>query len=900
MNTLFRCRRAAPLLLSMLLSVPVAPILALTPPGTRPLTARVDASGGAPRLLINGMPRRARIFWGQPASRPIRLPSQAKVIAFEFSPMQSVPATATMHLRFGQAPGDLYLDSIRVTDLQTGREVFPICEFEGGDADFARDWRVWPPAPQNTVGAVRVAPGEGQNGSCALHVRLQSPPDGVWPDFHLYFRPELALEKGRRYRVSFWARAEPERNLTVAFYRPGSTYVYLGGPPGSFESQIRLAARAGIDLVSFEMPLPWGAPGEPENWQGAESVCETVLRANPRALMIPRIGLYVPEWWKRAHPDELMRWEDGLHQGVASPASRIYRRDASARLAALIRHLEAKYGDRIAGYHPTGQNTGEWFYMDSWERPLNGYAPCDAAAFRQWLRQRYKTTEALRAAWRDDTVDFASAQVTSPQARHAAPGGVFRIPDSEQSVIDFTLFQQDSMAECVLDLARTVRRETQGRKLVVFFYGYVFEFGAMPTGPGSSGHYALRRVLNSPDIDILCAPISYHDRGKGQSAPSMTAAESVALAGKMWLNEDDTRTHLARESNFPGAEHILNSLQETNGLLRRNTAQAAMRNFGTWWMDLPGSGWFDDPGMWAEMARLRKLDDPLLKSPLPYRPEVAVIIDERSMADVAEGGHAVTRPAVYEARAALGRMGAPYGQYLLDDVAQGRVKAKLYIFLNAWNLPAKTRADLLRATRGAFRVWCYAPGFLEGSRYAPEAMRHLTGFTLQAVSPERAQAAPTAAGRRAGLTPFGSSLPIRPLFAASDAADQETLAVYPDGSAAIALKRTPEGESLFVGAPGLTPELLRFAARRANVRLYTETDCCVYANGPFIALHAVKDGPVALLTGSRAVVRDALTGQTAGRGPRLTIPMRLGETRILRLGAAAPVSSRREEKRGSR
>jgi hypothetical protein len=270
------------------------------------------------------------------------------------------------------------------------------------------------------------------------------------------------------------------------------------------------------------------------------------------------------------------------------------------------------------------------------------------------------------------------------------------------------------------------------------------------------------------------------------------------------------------------------------------------------------------------------------------------------MADIAEGGHLVTRPAVYEARAALGRMGAPYGQYLLDDVARGRVKAKLYIFLNAWNLSAKTREELLRATRGALRIWCYAPGFLEGSRYAPEAMRQLTGFSLQMVSPERAQAAPTAAGRRAGLAPFGVAQPIRPLFAASDASEKETLAVYPDGSAAVALKRTPEGESLFVGVPGLTPPLLRYAARRAGARIYTLTDCCVYANGPFVALHAVQDGPVSVLTGNRAVVKDALTGQTMGRGPRLTIPMRLGETRVLRIGDEAPASARSGQKRRNR
>ena len=62
------------------------------------------------------------------------------------------------------------------------------------------------------------------------------------------------------------------------------------------------------------------------------------------------------------------------------------------------------------------------------------------------------------------------------------------------------------MADCVCYLARAAREASGGRRLVVFFYGYVFEFGAIHNGPATSGHYALRRVLDCPDIDVLCSP----------------------------------------------------------------------------------------------------------------------------------------------------------------------------------------------------------------------------------------------------------------------------------------------------------------------------------------------------------------------------------------------------------
>ena len=61
----------------------------------------------------------------------------------------------------------------------------------------------------------------------------------------------------------------------------------------------------------------------------------------------------------------------------------------------------------------------------------------------------------------------------------------------------------------------------------------------------------------------------------------------------------------------------------------------------------------------------------------------------------------VTEQAIYQVRRPLGRMGAPYGQYLLDDVVRGRVHSKLYVFLNAWQLSAAQRQALRRHTRGA-------------------------------------------------------------------------------------------------------------------------------------------------------------------------------------------------------
>jgi hypothetical protein len=848
------------------------------------LTVRVDPAGGAPRLTVNGAPVPARMFWGAPGSAPINLTSAWQEVAFDFT-ASATATNGTLHFRFGHAPGDVFLDDVHVTDL-AGGDLIPRRDFEEGSNSFRRDWTFWPTGTNNTVGRVEVAPGAGRNGSAALRLQLTAPPDGKWPDFHIYHLPRLKITVGHRYRFSAWMRAVPARRVTIAFYQPGQTFTHLGGPPDVFGRQIELAAQAGVNFVSFPIAMPWPQPGAKADWSVVDSACEAVLRANSNALLIPRMGMDPPKWWRDANSNEVMRWEDG-RRDKAVVASPLYRREAAARLAALVAHLEEKFGEYIAGYHPCGQNTGEWFYEDTWKKPLNGYAPADLAAWRRWLKQRYTNDATLRRAWSDQSASLDLAEVPLPAARHAAPSGIFRDPTTERALIDWSTFQQEAMADCVLELARAVRTASRGRKLVVFFYGYVFEFAAIQNGPAVAGHYALRRVLNSPDIDVLCSPISYFDRGLGQNAPSMTAAESVALAGKLWLNEDDTHTFLAT-GNQPGHTDHVNNLEDTNAQLARNVAQEAIRNFGTWWMDLGSSGWFNDARMWTVMKQLRAMDDAFLKTPAPFHPEIAAVIDERAIPRVAAGATTVTRRGIYEARAALGRMGAPYGQYLLDDVLAGRVRAKVFVFLNAWSLTEKERAKLTAVTRGATCVWCYAPGYFDGDEVSFDAMRELTGFNLRRFSPDKATASPTEAGTKAGLTrPFGPDKPVEPLFFAVTRPGDEVLADYSDGSAAVVLRRGTNGTAIFAGAPGLTSELLRVAARAAGAHLFTGTDCNVYANGPFVAVHASQDGRLDVDVKSSGPVIDVLTGARTGNGPKFSVPLKRGETRVWRIDGTA-------------
>ena len=148
----------------------------------------------------------------------------------------------------------------------------------------------------------------------------------------------------------------------------------------------------------------------------------------------------------------------------------------------------------------------------------------------------------------------------------------------------------------------------------------------------------------------------------------MTALDSVAAHGKLWMNEDDLRTHLDKtdEPDTPRTK----SFEETFNVLERNMASSLVHRAGTWWMDLKAAGSFNDPGLWRIMSALGlPLYRELYADPRPFRPAVAVIVDQDSVA-FQKSDHDLTweRESL---RNMMARTGASVGYYYLDDFLDG-------------------------------------------------------------------------------------------------------------------------------------------------------------------------------------------------------------------------------------
>ncbi|NTV81413.1 MAG: hypothetical protein HGA24_08325, partial [Candidatus Aminicenantes bacterium] len=515
-----------------------------------------------------------------------------------------------------------------------------------------------------------------------------------------------------------------------------------------FEEQARKSAATGIHIYAFDVGkgTEWVGPGPGRTGDFDFSTVERrfarVIKADPAALFHLRVYLEPGhgDWWEKAHPDECEILSDGRRNGM-SFASRVWLDEAKAFLRAYIAHFR-KTGlyDRIIAYQVGAGHTGEWVKGES-----AMYAPCADYSepmrryFRDWLRGRYRGDSAeLRAAWRHlPDVTFETAEVPAAERQLEARLHTFRDPALEQDVVDYFAGLAELCADAVIDLCRTVKESTGGKRLAGAFYGYLLDLawngGFFKERPDSdystyqrSGHLGLKKVLASPHVDFLVSPYSYGFRGMGGDSPSMLPAESVRRHGKLLLIEDDTRTH--SDSQDPNYGQV-KTFEDSRAILRRNLAHFLTHGEGAWWA-LWKVDPVKEPRFEGLLRELRGWGDLSMDYDRSSASEIAVVLDDESFF-YETCRYDLDIPLIFQQRLwGLPRLGAPFDVFLLDDFLAGALRPyKLYMFLNPFRLDARRRSALAKELKrdGRTALWLYAPGYIK-ERPGLENMEDLTGI----------------------------------------------------------------------------------------------------------------------------------------------------------------------------
>ena len=507
---------------------------------------------------------------------------------------------------------------------------------------------------------------------------------------------------------------------------------------------------ADYSLYGLAAPC-WTGPGQYDYTQLDERA-RMVLKADPNNMIIPRIYIAAPGWWLDQHPDEVCVFGDGSSKlnytpgggaippggelRVPSMASRLWRETTKDNLRRLIDHIEAQdYGKRVIGYHLASGITEEWMYWGYQLNQLGDYSKPAREGFRWWLKNKYKSDAGLRKAWHRPAITLATAAVPSDAARRTSGEGILLNPAKSQDIVDYNFYLSDMVVDTIGEFAHAVKEHTKRTKLIGVFYGYVMELSWDRNAIPPSGHLAIDRMLTSPDIDFFSAPSSYSARqpATGFSA-FMSLTDSFRLHGKLLVDENDYRTHLAQDKT--AVFGYVNNLEQGLGQQWREFGNVLAHGVGMWWFNM-GGGWYSDPKLLAEMKRMREAGVRSVELPFASTAQIAVVVDPATpnWLTHTETYHGL---ALQRGKAEWARLGAPYAIMSLKDYAQGLGGPyRMAIFANLLRVEPKTTKAIRRRLNKerTLAVWQYAPGYLSDEGYSVKGIERLTGFRIKRLDP---------------------------------------------------------------------------------------------------------------------------------------------------------------------
>ncbi len=690
------------------------------------------------------------------------------------------------------------------------------------------------------------------------------------PDARLAFAPAAA-----RPRVTV-GPAPREKETTARMRRMrGKPVLVLNGRAEPFlvynkcfgfrRGHARRLGAAGVHL--YELDIRWA---QCELRPGVIDLSEVTRRAldalegDPAAHLILKFRLDAPMWWSRRFPKECLASAAGHVSYSQSMASETWRRDAVRFMQRVVGRVRRfPWGARVMGGH-IGAGKGGEFQM--WGSALD-YGPAMQAAWRAWAKRRPAA---------------GGPGLPAPdELAHASPALI----ETNPRLREFALFLSDVNARAIAALAKGLRSLLGPDKTIGMYYGYLFEHAQRVLREGTLG---IQQVVNLPEIQYQSAPETYYTRRLGETGGFMSPVDSLILRGKSFLLEADIRTHGWR----PGAGYgqTWNAYQ-TKQVLRRELLLALTKGVGVRWLDLADydRDAFGDPDVLRDMKRMSDAARAvLLETSMPA--ETAVFVDAPGLAWFSRRACGpFLKQLLALQRSELQRMGAPYDQYLLEDIHRADLpRYKVYVFLSPLRLTEKDRSRIREvACRGEQTVvWFYAPGLFDERGRSVRNIERLTGFRLAErgagelageLIPSNGPLARTAAlrGKR-----FGEPMRAAPRFLPDDP-DAAVLGRSAAGEPLLALKRMDGWTSIYAATNILPAALWREILRAAGAHIYTENDVPTYAGCGVVGVHAPRAGEQTItlppaLAGARV---EAPFGQRfTFDGRRLRFRTRAGET----------------------
>lgn len=645
----------------------------------------------------------------------------------------------------------------------------------------------------------------------------------------------------------------------------------------------RMFSAAGVKIQTSILHLGWMGIDE-FDFSLTDRTVEAIFRENPDTYYIPRIKLNVPIDWCKAHPEELLVYWEGprdaeeIRSLVGTPkqdylgydapngyyqagdyvdtranvggviarqsfSSKVWLRDAGNALKKLIDRLEkGKYGDRILGYHIAFGASGESVMWGRMNNHYGDYGISHTRHFLDWGLAKYGTEAALQNAWGKERFANNTIVLPSPDARYHRKNtalAFFRGDTLGVLCSDMDEFLSVCCADAIEYFAKIVR-ENAPEKLAGAFYGYYVH----TDNPNYAGHLAIDRLLNSENVDFFAAPKSYYRCGPGQPGGELTAVQSVNLK-KIWLDETDSRTHLAFadvpenkisatkgkqrfDTAIDSLDWLCRDLEDSRCVLWREFCKNISHGSGFWWMDL-GGGWYDDAALMEEVRKMAALNDQLQKMPYESIADILVVTDEdciRKMSISKTQRQGFMEDPLME----LSLCGGVADHYRLKDLPQlDLTRYKMVIFAYTFAVSAEMRAYLENnLPKNALLVFHHAAGIRKDGICSLENIWEFTGFAVE----ERT---------------------VQEDYAGIEVCDGEARALF-DGV-------WQKGRRIAITMPYQKAKVYRTLARLAGCKLWTDGGITLWADKRMLGVFTLEKLQGTLTLPTSGTYREAVSGK---------------------------------------
>jgi hypothetical protein len=631
----------------------------------------------------------------------------------------------------------------------------------------------------------------------------------------------------------------------------------------------------GFKLVQVDLAFDhvWKEDGT-LNLDTAQKQLRGVLDVCPGAAIFIRFHVNPPKWWQHKYPGENTVYADtiakpdynwGIQRIIeddeetperCSLASTKWLIEAGEKLKIFLSQLKnLPEANAIAGIQVAGGVYGEWHYWGfinnepDMSKPMQVY-------FQKWLQKKYQTDKALQEAWNDKSVTLVTAIIPSLAERRTTQADIFRDPQKERKIIDYYEAQHNCVADDVLYFCRLVKENWPRPIITGAFYGYFYSvFGREAAG----GHLELQKVLKSPYIDFLCGPNTYYPQSKETGEPyrSRSLINSIALHGKLWLDEMDQQPPLLHFNDTAYKTSVAKSIAN----IRRNIMFTFSKGMGLWFYDFGPSGfnggarlndhgswgWWDDPYLAKDIEKLKTILDTRIKTTLQSNADVLLVHDTKSFyytgssSTASYMGHWANNwvpPAIFKS-------GVVQDVIHIDDLDKVNLKQyKAIVFINTWvlNDAQKKLIQSKVAAGNRHLVFLYAPGYCNEKELNKSFIESVTGMQVSQV----AQKKPTNIIINDSVVPNYnytiSNHTVNPLFVVTD---KKTLAMggLKDSAAVtFARKNFTNHTSWFMSLPSGSPELWRYIFKEAGANIYDGDGDIFYSGRGILSIHTLQGG----------------------------------------------------------